>query len=164
MADPRTVSDDLRRYVEDLALFYEAAGLPRIAGRILGLLLVCEPPHRTAAQLIEELGASKASVSQMTRLLVSAGLIERFAQRGERASYFRIRDDGFETLFEREIATIRGFGPIADRGLALLGPEAGDRGSRLRALRALYRFFEEAMPDLIDRWRRERDERIANED
>jgi len=155
------VNNDVFHFIEDVALFFEGAGLPRIAGRILGLLIVCEPPHRTPAQLTRELGVSKASVSQMTRFLVQVGLLERFAIRGERASYFRIRDDGFEALMAQEIATLTAFGPIAERGLDMLG--SGQRADRLRKLRAFFRFFEEAMPELLERWRRERDARIAAE-
>lgn len=155
------MNDDVFHYIEEVALFFEGSGLPRIAGRILGVLLVCDPPHRTAAQLTSELGASKASVSQMTRLLVQTGLIERFAVRGERASHFRVRDDGFESLFAQEITTLTAFGPIAERGIGLLG--GGARATRLRQLRAFFRFFEEAMPELLDRWRAEREQRIADE-
>lgn len=137
-----------------------------MAGRILGLLLLCDPPHRTASQLADELSASKGGISEMTRLLIGFGLVERFARPGERASYLRVRDDGFETLFEAEIRILDGFSPVADRGLALVEDErAGrsDAGARLKALRALFRFFEEAMPELLDRWRSEREERIARE-
>ena len=44
---------DLAPYIEDVALYWEQHGLPRIAGRIIGLLLVCDPPHRSAAELLE---------------------------------------------------------------------------------------------------------------
>lgn len=155
------MTEELSRYIEDVALFFEELGLPRIAGRIVGHLLVCDPPHRTAAQLIRELRASKASVSQMTRYLIQAGLLERFAVRGERATLFRITDDGFEALFGREITTLTAFGDIAERGIGLVGPDEG--ADRLRKLRAFFRFFEEATPELLERWRDERDARIAAE-
>ncbi len=155
------MNDDLSHYIEEVALFCEGLGLPRIAGRIVGLLLVCEPPSRTAAQLTAELGASKASVSQMTRFLVDSGLIERFTVRGSRSTHFRISEDGFEALFEREIAALTALRTIADRGIELLG--ADEHADRLRRVAALFRFFEEAMPELFDRWREERDARIAAE-
>ena len=34
---------DERQYVEEVALYFEAQGLPRMIGRILGWLLICEP-------------------------------------------------------------------------------------------------------------------------
>ncbi|MEO0600975.1 MAG: MarR family transcriptional regulator [Myxococcota bacterium] len=155
------MTDSVDRYIEEVALFYEDLGLPRIAGRILALLLVCDPPSRTAAELTEELGASKASVSQMTRLLITLGFIERFGVRGSRAAHFRVRDDGFEAMFTQQIAALTALGPMAERGVALVGAGAG--ADRLRKLRALLRFFEEAMPEMLARWRVERDARIADE-
>lgn len=156
------MTDDLSRYVEDTALLFESLGIPRMAGRILGLLLVCDPPHRTSTELVRELSASKASISEMTRMLVTFGLLERFARPGERSNYFRVRDDGFEMLFEQEMKTIAAFGNLAEQGLAVIGDNR-ERGQRLRALRAFYRFWEEALPDLAARWRDERDARIAAE-
>lgn len=75
--------------MEDVALHFEESGLPRIAGRILGLLLVCDPPHRSAQELADQLGASKASISTMTRLLLSGVILEKVGLPGERATYYR---------------------------------------------------------------------------
>lgn len=152
MADPQAT------YVEDVALFFEEAGLPRIAGRILGLLLICDPPWRTAPQLAEELEASKGSVSTMTRMLMRAGLIEKVALPGARATAFQLTDDGFENMFAQQIAQVVAFRPIADRGLALL-QGTGAAPERLKTLQALYAFFEREMPRLLEKWREERAQR-----
>ncbi|HYF62461.1 MAG TPA: MarR family transcriptional regulator, partial [Herpetosiphonaceae bacterium] len=77
-------------FVERVALTYERSGLPRIAGRILGWLLICDPPAQTAGELAAALGASKGSISTMTRMLVSMGLIEHTSKRGDRRDYFHI--------------------------------------------------------------------------
>ncbi len=158
------MSDDaLARWVEEVALHFEAGGLPRIAGRILGHLLVCDPPHRSGAELVQELGASKASVSAMARMLLTAGLIERAGVPGERATYYRLRSDGFEARFAAVMSSIVAFRPVADRGLALLDREEPARSARLRELRALYRFFEREMPVLFARYREERERLIEEE-
>ncbi len=145
----------LAQYVEDVALFFEAGGLPRIAGRIFAYLLVSDPPHRTAAELAEAIGASKGSISTMTRLLLNAGLIERVAIPGERATYFCADSTGFERRFEASTATLGAFLPIADRGLALLKGESAERRRPLRELRELHAFFHEEMPRLLEKWRRQ---------
>src|SRR5438445_13508540 len=82
-------------------------GLPRMAGRILGLLLVCEPPERTAAELARELHASAGSISTMTRLLERAQLIERVSRAGERADRFRITPEQGSVLMRGDVARIR---------------------------------------------------------
>ncbi len=150
------LSDPLTAFVEEVALFFDQAGMPRIAGRILGYLLVCDPPYRSATQLSEEMGASKGSVSTMVRMLRNTGLVEPAPVPGERATYLRIRDDGFEGVFGQQIRQVSAFGALASKGLGLLGDADPDRTRRLRTLGAIYGFYEVEMPRLLERWREER--------
>ena len=45
----------IAEFVEQFAMHLEAEGRPRMAGRVLAFLLVCEPPERMAAELAREL-------------------------------------------------------------------------------------------------------------
>jgi DNA-binding transcriptional regulator GbsR (MarR family) len=150
------VEEPLAQFVEDVALFWEAQGLPRIAGRILGWLLVCDPPHRSSTQLAEELGASKGSVSAMTRLLRASGTIEVVPLPGERATYFQLTPAGLERKFEARIKAMIEFRVLADRGLELLADTPETQQERLREVAALYAFLERELPLLLERWREER--------
>ncbi len=144
-------------YIEDFALHFEQSGLPRIAGRILGLLMICDPPHRSATELAEELQASKGSVSTMTRFLVSAGLLERASIPGARANYFQFALDGFEHLFAQKMQQLVSFTPLSKRGLALLAGKPPQQRARLLEMAALYTFYEREMPLLLDKWHQERE-------
>ncbi|MCA9610875.1 MAG: MarR family transcriptional regulator [Myxococcales bacterium] len=146
---------ELAAYVEDVALYWEAQGLPRIAGRIVGLLLVCDPPHRSPGELVEELGVSKGSVSAMTRLLVEAGTIEVVAVPGGRATYYRLTPESLERRFERRLRSFTSFGALAQRGLELLEDEPAERTARLRRIASLYAFLERELPLLLERWHAE---------
>lgn len=157
------MEQDLEKFVEDLALFFEGNGFPRIAGRILGLLLVCDPPYRSAGELADELHVSKASVSTMTRMLLSGGLIERVGVPGKRATYFGTTTDGFERRFELVIRVFAAFRPLADRGLRILETRGPERTERLRALRAMYGFWEREMPSILNKWRAERVRLVAED-
>jgi hypothetical protein len=68
---------DLMRIAEELGLMLADAGLPEIAGRVLGWLLACDPPEQSLEQLRVASKASRASISNMTRLLLHFGFIER---------------------------------------------------------------------------------------
>jgi len=153
---PRTKkADALRAYADELALFYEHGGLSRIPSRVLGWLMVCDPPQQTAADLVTALSVSKASVSTTLRLLQSVGLIERAPSTGGRAMSYRLCEDGFTALFERKLDSLTAFLPLADRGLAILG--AGSvNARRLREMRALNRFYQRELPKLTAKWARER--------
>jgi len=152
----------IQRYIEDVALFLEEQGLPRIAGRIVGLLLTCDPPHRSAGQLAQELGASKGSISTMTRLLVESGTLERTSLPGGRTTYFALRPDSLERKLERRLAATVAFRPLAERGLKLLAGQPRERTARLRLVRAMYAFMEQEMSLMLARWREQR-ERLSEQ-
>src|SRR5690348_6943728 len=92
-----------RDFVDQLALVMERSGMSPVAGRILGRLLVCDPDHQSSSQLAEYLNASAGAVSTASRFLVQIGLVERVRFRGDRAMYFRIRPDAWDTIFQKEI-------------------------------------------------------------
>lgn len=160
------MSDALAQYIEDVALHFERGGLPRIAGRILGLLLVCDPPERSAGQLAVELGVSKGSISAMTRLLLSAGTIRRVGRPGERVTYYALSDDGFERKLALRVRAMAETRALGEQGLRLLARDgaAPPRTRRLRELVALYGFWERELPGLLERWRDERRARVEEDD
>jgi len=153
------MSDSLHQFVEEFALAYEAAGIPRTAGRILGWLMVCDPPEQTASQLVEALGSSKASISTMTRLLVQMHLIERVPRRGSRQDYFRIRPGTWSERVKNGLAGLSLYKSLAEKGLRLLENAPPERSERLQEMRDLYAFFEEELQGLFDRYERKQRKR-----
>ncbi len=141
----------LEHFIEEVGLMFERSGMPRMAGRILGWLLVCDPPAQTASQLAQGLHASKGSISTMTRLLLQAGLIEQVARKGERQTRFQIRDQAWIDLMVSRLAGVRVYREMADRGLAALAEAPPERRKRLQTMRNLYAFFEDELPQMVQR-------------
>ncbi|MCA0353272.1 MAG: MarR family transcriptional regulator [Chloroflexi bacterium] len=146
-------------YAERIAVFYEkAGGIPRMAGRIMGWLLICDPPQQNAAELGQVLSASKGSISTMTRWLLQIGLINKTAVPGDRRDYFEIRKGTWADLLAQQFQAVGAFRELATQGLDLLTNPEGEEGARLREMRDLYTFFERELPLLIEKWRSERKE------
>lgn len=145
------MSDALHDFVEEFALAYEAAGLPRIAGRILGWLMVCEPPEQTAAQLAATLGVSKASISTMTRLLTQMHLIEKAPKRGARSDFYRVRPGIWTERVKSGLASLAVYKQLAEKGLQLLEGAPPERGERLLEMHQIYSFFEEELKGMFER-------------
>src|SRR6266702_2142594 len=82
-------SRDERQFADDVGFFWESAGGTRMAGRVLGALLLADPPEMSSAQLTSFLGVSSGSVSTATRELIRPGLVQRVRMPGERQDYFR---------------------------------------------------------------------------
>jgi DNA-binding transcriptional regulator GbsR (MarR family) len=148
-----------RHFIEDFSLYFEQMGYPRMAGRILGWLLICDPPIQSAGELADVLLASKGSLSTMTRLLIQVGLIERVGLPGRRRDYFRIKPGAWPQLIKAQMQSMTGLHQMVERGLAMLTAEEGrNPASTQRLLEAhdLYAFLERELPALLKRWEEER--------
>lgn len=152
--------------IEDFGLAFEDQGMPRMAGRILGRLLMSDPPHQSMNQLVETLGASRGSVSSMTRLLIDRGVIERLSLPGERYDYFRIRTGSMAEIFrehtQRSIIPLR----LLERAMAAADDRSVDGLARLREARDFLVFMQRELPALLGRWYalRTREQSIQKED
>jgi DNA-binding transcriptional regulator GbsR (MarR family) len=141
-----------RRYVDETGLLLENAGLPRIAGQVLGWLQVCDPETQSLADIATALGVSRASASTSTRLLEQVGLLERTILPGDRRDYYRISRDAWHRFMQTRIDTMRRLRQNADHGLRVLEAESPDRRRRLERMRRLYAFLEREMPRLLERF------------
>jgi len=120
-------------WVERVATFFaEHYGLPPITGRILGWLMICDPPEQSPAEIAEAIGASRASLTTNMRLLIVSGLVHRLTRPGGRTTYYRIDDDMWEQVIRRRVASMMSFGEIAVDAISLLGKD-NPRASRIQA-------------------------------
>ena len=89
-------------FIEQMSLIAEGEGFPRIAGRIVGLLVIRHEPV-SFDEIVEQLRVSRGSVSTNTRLLESRNVIRRVSRLGERRDLFEAGPDFFERLLERQL-------------------------------------------------------------
>src|SRR5215468_6144456 len=143
---PRPVEHgDLLRWVERVATFFaEHYGLPPITGRILGWLMICDPPEQSPAQIAAAIGASRASLTTNMRLLTASGLVHRLTRSGGRTTYFRIDDDMWQSVIRRRIASMVSFGEITADAIRLLGPD-NPRAARVRAAHVFFQWMAELL-------------------
>ncbi len=143
-----------RELVQQIGLVFENAGLPPIAGRIVGHLLLCDPPHQSSSQLADRLHASRGSISTTTRMLVAAGIIEKVRFPGSRATWFRIAPGCWTALLHAELARAARLRRLGDDALAWLEAIGAppERAARIREFRDFNAFFEHELPRLLERW------------
>ena len=140
-----TSMDERTAWAERAAAFFaEQYGIPPIAGRILGWLMVCDPPAQSATAIAEAIGASRASLTSNMNLLTAARLVRKHRVPGDRTTYFRIDDDAWPRVVRERIATLASFVAIADDGLALFEP-GDERAARVRAARDTFAWLAEAL-------------------
>lgn len=99
-------TDPARALVERMGILWESDGLPRIAGRIVGLLLLQDEPC-SLSELADALGVSKASVSVDARRLEQHGFVIRVSRPGDRRDYYAIADDMLVRALAMKLETTR---------------------------------------------------------
>ncbi|HUH75386.1 MAG TPA: hypothetical protein VLZ75_13410 [Chitinophagales bacterium] len=79
-------------FIEKIGVRTEKMGYSPLSGRILGALLLADPPHMTFDHICTYLSASKSSISNNLNILMRDGvnMIEYFTVPGDRKRYFRI--------------------------------------------------------------------------
>jgi DNA-binding transcriptional regulator GbsR (MarR family) len=151
------VNDEQRQseeqhFIEESGILFEMVGLPRMAGRIFGWLLISNPPHQSPNELAEVLQASKGSISTITRLLTQLGLIERISLPGQRRDYFRVKPDSWTQLMHQRMAHVTAFRQLAERGLKLMAGTQPQLQERLEEMRDIHAFCEQELPLMLERW------------
>jgi hypothetical protein len=150
------VDRDEERFVEAMGRYLAGYGLPRMAGRMWAVLLICEPPELTAGEIADALHASRGAISGAARLLTTVGLITRSSRRGDRREYFSVPPGSSIRLLESGGTAYQGIVDIADQGLRLLEGRPGSDRVRLEEIRDVYAFFVREFPKLMARFRDER--------
>ena len=149
-----------KQYIQDMGLMMEGFGLPQMAGRVFGALLVADPPEVTADELSELLEASRGGVSGAVTMLEAMGLIERTRKPGDRKDYFRNKPNAWFEAVKKEIMLMSQFRLLAERGLDIVNTNDPDVTQGLRDMRDMITFFERELPEMFERWQRERVEEV----
>ncbi|AUS80612.1 transcriptional regulator [Actinoalloteichus sp. AHMU CJ021] len=158
MTDRGSYSTPSANWIEQVAAFYVEEGMPLIAGRILGYLLICDPPERTAAELSAALDASSGSVSTNIRLLVRAGVVSKTTRRGKEAALYRVEESRWPDFVQGRFDRVRGARDLTAAGLRLLSGDS-ERAARLRTVNQFYEWLADQLPELWEQWSRDRPRR-----
>jgi DNA-binding transcriptional regulator GbsR (MarR family) len=138
-------------FIEDIGLYFEQVGLPRMAGRILGALLISDPPAQSITDLGVRLNTSKSSISIMARLLVERGLIERVASPVPRRDYYRFKPGGWIISMRQWLGLMSGLHQITERGMQLMTGKPDALKERLQEAHDLFSNIEQEFPPILEK-------------
>jgi DNA-binding transcriptional regulator GbsR (MarR family) len=128
-----------------------AMGWPPMAGRAAGLLMLSEKPM-TLAELQDALDASKGSVSEMTRLLVTNGTVERCKEAGQRYFVYRWRDDAWVGCLQHIVASTAQPRELAERAQVRGAGMTAVQQRRLGEMQEYYRFMVSHLESLLSEY------------
>ena len=129
---------------------------PPMAGRVLGYLLVCDPPDQSIAELSEALLASRSAITGALDVLERVHAIRRSRAAGERMDRVRVdlasaQSHGFDVSEYQELAG------LAREGLEVLGDASPERRATLIEMAAFADWLVERTRVLQQEWEAHRD-------
>lgn len=139
-------------FIEQMGLMAEREGMPRIAGRLLGFLLIDGGMH-SLDDLAEILQVSKASISTNTRVLENLQVIKRTTIPGDRRDFFQIGENPGEQMFEMARQRLEEPRRLFETTALALPDEMEEARGRLAAWTSFYAFLLDDIERRIDRWR-----------
>jgi predicted transcriptional regulator len=146
----------VRQYVENMARFLADWGFPRMAGRVLLLLMAAEEPALTAATIAERLSICPAAVSGGVRYLQQLGLVEREPVPGSRRDLYRVPK---HTWYQGALVKGTLFPTLAKlsaEGAQAAGGPGTLAGARLAEMSEFYEFLNAEVAWLLEKWRSQR--------
>ena len=136
--------------IENFGQYFESYKLPRILGRVYGLLLLTDQPYLGLDQIVTELKVSKASVSTVVRQLVGFMMIEKVTRPGDRRDYYQVSPKAALTYIQNSMRGALSFADLIEKAAKLedLTPEARQKIERIEHLyealaKVLGEFFAE---------------------
>ncbi|MFE4630607.1 GbsR/MarR family transcriptional regulator [Streptomyces mirabilis] len=127
-----------------------------MAGRLLGYLLVCDPPQQTIDELSQALLASRSAITGAVKLLESHGTARRTRAAGERMDRVGL-DPADRQPLNLDSALHKEHAALFREGLALLTYAPPERRAPLEEMAALAEFLADRLPRLVDEWHAHRD-------
>ena len=143
MSDDPSVDAVRTDFIEQTGLISQTEGLPRIAGRVFGLLIF-DGDAVSFGDLATRLQVSRGSISSSIRILEERGLIRRTSKPGERQDYLQLAPDPYATMLEGIQKRNRVIQNDITRTIASLPAEAGAVG-RLQAHADFYASLDAAL-------------------
>ncbi|GAB3461018.1 hypothetical protein GCM10027570_46530 [Streptomonospora sediminis] len=156
-AGPNPGSERRRAFAEELGQFFEERGLPRMEGRMLGWLIVCDPPEQSAEDLAAALGASRGGISMSVRMLQRAGALERVAVPGSRKHYYRLRPGMWRQEIDKRVEEAAMVRDLTAKGLQELSDAPPEQLRRLRDMNDMYSFLSQEYSRIRDLWHSKED-------
>ena len=151
----------MKRFIEGMGVYFENEGVPRIGGRILGLLLATPGPL-SAGELASRLKVSRASISTNIRMLTATGLVEKIAFLDRRQTHYSMANDVWGKAIVGGREKVLAFRGLAEQGLAAL-PDGSEARPRLEEMVEWSTMMSEVYERVLAEWQKRRPEETLAE-
>lgn len=138
------------RFIEDVAGLLLPWGVPPVAARLYGYLLLSDQPA-SLDEITARLGVSKSTASVAARLLERYTLARRHREPGTKRALYAAADN-YEAMIGQQNRLLDALASQMDAGFDVVG--SNEAGMRLKQMAEFYRVMCRAMDDALSRWKR----------
>ena len=153
----KTAQADKQRQVERIGVGFEKAGIPPVGARIIGLLMMAEPPYLAFDDLVEYTQASKSSVSTALKFLQVEGLVDYITFSGDRKRYFQLYSSTWVEIMKDRMTAFTSLRQIIKETLELRSSQYPEFNHTLAEVAELYQQLERKMIKTIEDWENKRE-------
>ena len=118
-------------------------------GKILGYLILSDPPHRSFEEIQKDVKLSKGSVSNTLKIMEMQGIVEYFTVQGDRKRYFKLAVINTEFLLARQISETDRFISIMKDAILLRNPGNEEYEKELYKYVDLYKLLQKKIMEVI---------------
>ncbi|WP_349497599.1 GbsR/MarR family transcriptional regulator [Amycolatopsis taiwanensis] len=129
-------------------------GLPPMMAKVLVHLFTSDTGGRTAAELVQRLHVSPASISKAVGYLERVGLVRREREGPRRRERYLVHDDVWYRAWSASARSIQLWADTAQEGVSILGA-ATPAGARLDATSRFFQLIGHDMAETAERRRRD---------
>ncbi|MEZ3181302.1 hypothetical protein KYY02_22205 [Streptomyces pimonensis] len=155
---PAILPEGEQAFVEKVAQYYfENDGMPHDRGRVVGYMMICDPPEQTAADIEKVLGVPRAAIDRIVDQLTPendpVSVFERTGSLGENYT-IRLRENSWGPKVRGIFSEFPDFHRIAADGLTALRSEnvPEERLRRLANMERFLGFVSAEMPAILERY------------
>ncbi|MEU6427016.1 helix-turn-helix domain-containing protein [Microbispora sp. NPDC046973] len=145
--DPQAVRD----FTESFIALLVGQGLPRMEARVLACLYVTDSGALTAADLVQRLHVSPASISHAVAFLEQQGMLRRERVPGARRERYVIDDEIWLRSMLASLRMNEALVAASRRGAEILGA-ATPAGARFESSAELLSLVSEAFRQVVEQW------------
>ncbi|MDI6402282.1 hypothetical protein QLX67_09760 [Balneolaceae bacterium ANBcel3] len=142
---------EIQEYIEEAGLVFEKMGMTRMAGRVMGYLMVCDKDDVSFDELCDAIQVSRGSISMSTKQLEQVGFVKKIGLPGERKTFYRAADLSIIELLKQRIQLFSLFSDTLTRALDLKKRSDG-MADWLVDTAAFYDWIGHEMVALLEKW------------
>jgi DNA-binding transcriptional regulator GbsR (MarR family) len=150
-----------QEFIQDYGLGYQSFGLPRLMGKVVGLLLYHGDPL-SLDDITEQLHVSKGPVSQIMRRLREHNLVRRIWVPGSRRDFYQAEPDIFGQAFTNHARLQSQNLALARKYTEQIGRAENELpasfAQRMQEMERFYTLMNKHLNNFLTEWKAERGE------